>query len=256
MGYLLYRSNRGLIDYLSVILYGTIVGFLSLSKGLLLLSFFPILILALVDQKILRFIALSLLFVLIFSLLSWARQFAQLTDMNSDLISLIGENITFNVIYENFNVITVIDVIAGRFYGAQVFALISQFQLENNFSLAVNYFMANDASLAEIIYLDLYGLSPFVREGLVIGVGIGYLGSLVFLAQDSLVLLFLFAIVTSALLHLCEQISHLFLRMDNSFSVVGIGVGLFLSATLYDGSLFRFYILVFFAIIFYLRHNQ
>jgi hypothetical protein len=251
IGYLYYKSNRGFLSYLSIILYGTIIGLLSLSKGLVLLTFFPVLIFALVDQKIFRFIIISLYFILIFSLVSWARQFAFFIDINSDLISLVLANFSLDIIYENFNIISVIDAISGRLYGAQNLVLVSQYQLTNNIYFALNYFIANEASLAEIIYFDMYELPPVVEEGVVIGVGIGYIGSMILLAQNNILLLILFSIITSIYLHICEQISHLFIRMHNSFSPIGVGIGFFLAATLYDGSLYRFYALVVFSILFY-----
>lgn len=257
VGYLYLKSERKLGVVLVVLLYALTVGILSLSKASIVLICLPVILLAYFDQKIIRVAAVGFYMLLLYGLVSWARQFVFLANVGSiEMIRLAIDNIAFDMLGDVFNFFSVVEAISTRLYGANVFVLVHQFDLANNFSEAFNYYLGRGDGLADIIFYDVFELKAV--EGVTIGVGVGYLGTILLLANKSFLLLTALAMVTAVLLTTSELIVKKCVESNSVFAPAGYGVGFMMVLTLFDGDIRKFYYVVVIAIlgIFFLNYKR
>lgn len=238
--YLYYRARRTNILTALILLYGMLVGILSLSKGNVILTILPVVLFSIIDNKKMRLYFSILYAIFLYSMVSWARQFVFISSVGS--IEMM-ENIFSNLIESDFigvqMLVTFLNAFSDRLYGAQSVVLAYQSNIDDNIAEIFNFFLARTGNLPDIILNDLFGLH--FTGGEAFGVGIGYLPTLILLANKNLVLLILLALVTAIYLTISEIIITKYISGDHVINMVGYPLGFLMIFYLYDSFMGKFY---------------
>src|SRR4030067_1512698 len=157
--YLYYRSRRTNMLTALILLYGMLVGILSLSKGNVILTILPVVLFSLIDNKKMRLYFSLLYAIFLYSMVSWARQFVFISSVGS--IEMI-ENVFSNLIENDFigwqMIVTFLNAFSERLYGAQSAVLAYQSDIDDNIAEIFNFFLARTGNLPDILLNDLFGL--------------------------------------------------------------------------------------------------
>jgi len=243
VAYLYFNTSRGLGLTAIILLYAIFVGLLSLSKGNVLLACAPVILFALKDKKMTKFILSGLFFVLLWGAIGWARQFVFLAEVGSlEMIRLILDNIDTELLRESVNLFEIAGQFANRLYGASVIALAHTFSLEDNFSVAIGFFMAQPDELSLIVANDVFGLTPV--ESVTVGVGMGYLATMILIANKNLFFLGILSLMTGVYLTISEIIVTKYIRRVNIFASIGYASGFFMMFFLINADIYKFYVIV------------
>jgi hypothetical protein len=258
IAYLYFKSNRNNSVTFFILFYAAFIGVLSLGKGNVALTCLPVLLFALLDSKKARLVLSVLYFIILYGTVSWARQFVLLADVGSfEMIKLIFDNFLILPLSESLNIISTLGEFAGRLYGANVIVLAYRYNLENNIIEAVNFYLGKSENLSSIIFNEVFGMVG--ADGVVIGVGMGYLGTMILLANKNLLLLALLSFITAFYLSISEVIVRKYTINTNIFASIGYGLGFFMVFFLYDGFLKFYYIILsisIFGMFFYTIKNK
>lgn len=241
--YLYYRSRRTNILTALILFYGMLVGILSLSKGNVILTILPVVLFSFIDNKKMRLYFSILYAIFLYSMVSWARQFVFISSVGS--IEMI-ENIFSNLIENDFIgwqlIVTFLNTFSERLYGAQSAVLAYQSNVDDNITEIFNFLLARRGNLPDILLNDLFGLH--FTGGEAFGVGIGYLPTLILLANKNLVLLILLALVTAIYLTISEIIITKYISGHRVINMVGYPLGFFMVFYLYDSFMGKFYFII------------
>jgi hypothetical protein len=225
IGYLYFRSTQQLSVMLAVLLYAFIFGLLSLSKGSVLITCLPVLLFAFFNRKPNTFVLVVLYSVILYGLVNWLRQFVFISKVGSfEIYNMAINNFSIEMLSEIFDIVGIIETIAFRLSGANLYVLAYQYDIGNNFSEILNFYTNSWHLLAERIYSVIFEL-PKASAGVTMGVSLGYLGTLFLLAGTSLGLLTMLAFITAILLSTSELIVYKYLLINNRlWSCIGYGV--------------------------------
>lgn len=239
--YLYARSSRSIMSAALILLYALFVGILSLSKGNIILAALPVILFSCLDGNKLRLVVSTLYVVVLYLLVTWARQFVFVSDVGS--VEMV-ENIFFHILESDFLewnfMLTFLAAISDRLYGAQYTILVAEYNLDNNIQEMCNYFFANSDNLSQIIYSDLFRLPTL--DGIVVGVNIGYLNVLTLLANKNILLILLLAIITAIYLTASEVVVEKYI--NRNFGLARYPVAFILAFFLYESTIGRFYLIL------------
>lgn len=238
--YLYFKSTRTRMLSLLILLYGMLVGILSLSKGNILLTLSPVILFSYLDGHKLRLFISVMYGIFLYLFVSWARQFVFISDIGSlDMIINIFSHVSENDFFD-WNILpNFFAAISDRLYGAQYTLLANQFDLADNVQETLNFLIANTDHLSQIIYTEVFRLPIF--DGVVVGVNIGYLNILILLANKNLLLLTFLALVTALYLTVAELIIYKYISMNKYFGLIGYPLAFFMVFFLFDGVIGKFY---------------
>jgi len=246
--FLYFKSKRNMGITLVILFYVAFIGILSLSKGNVLLNCLPIFIFAFLDRKTVRLCLVSLYILVVYGIVSWARQFVFLADVGSfEMIQLIFNGLSVETFSEFLNLFSVLGELSSRLYGANVMVLAHLSNLENNVMEAINFFLGKSENLSLFIFNDVFGLVD--AEGVVIGVGMGYLGTMLLLVNKNLVMLLILSFITAIYLSVSEAIVRKYTTSATAFSPAGYGFGFFMILFLYPANIEKYYVVLSVAII-------
>lgn len=241
--YLYFKSNRKTGITILLLLYAAFVGALSLSKGNITLICLPVVLFAFLDRKIARLTISAFYFLLLFGIVAWARQFVFLTDAGSfEMIYLIYDSFSIDIFSDSLDIVAVVGEFANRLYGASVLVLAHKFNLDNNITEAANFYLVNSEGLSNIIFNDVFGLVAV--NDLVLGVGMGYLGSMILLANKNLLVLCFLAFITAIYLSISEIIVRKYITSKNVWAPAGYALGFFMIFFLFDANIQKFYLVI------------
>lgn len=241
--YLYYKSKRTNLSTAFILLYSILVGILSLSKGNILLTILPVVLFSVIDKKQMRLYFSCLFAIFLYLMVSWARQFVFISSIGS--VEMIG-NIFSNIIESDFIDLnffsTFLNAISDRLYGAQSTVLAHQYSLDNNIYETFNFLIARTDNLSNIILDDLFMLH--FPDGVTFGVGIGYLATLILLANKNLFMMIFLSLVTAIYLTVSEIIISKYLSTNHLINLLGYPLGFFLVFFLYDSFMGKFYFIL------------
>jgi hypothetical protein len=238
------KSRRGLVATLFILLYAALVGVLSLSKGAISLACLPVIIFSVLDNHRARLIVSSLYFLLLYSAVSWARQFVFVADVGTfELVQLILDNVTLEIFSDSGSLASTIGQLSARLYGAQSVVLAYQYNLSGQFAEIANFFLGVTETYSYIVNQELFGLEP--AEGVVVGAGIGYLATMILLANKSLIVLALLAFISAGCFVVSEAALRKYITSGNTlFRGLGYALGFLMMFFLYDAYIVKFYSLL------------
>jgi hypothetical protein len=241
--YLFFNTKRGLGLTAIILLYAIFIGLVSLSKGNVLLTCVPVILFALVDNKMTRFILSALFFLSLYGIIGWARQFVFLAEVGSfEMIRLIFDNIDIESLGEAVNLFELVGEFSNRLYGASVIVLAHKFSLVDNFSVATGFFMAQPHELSLIVTYDVFGMVPV--EGVSVGIGMGYLATMILLANKNLFFLGMLSLMTGVYLTIAQIIVTKYISQVNMFASIGYALGFFMVFFLVNADIYKFYVIV------------
>ncbi|MEI8060523.1 MAG: hypothetical protein WCG67_10235, partial [Ferruginibacter sp.] len=249
IGYLYYRSKRGVGVVLVLLLYALFYGLLSLSKGAVVITCLPVLFLAYLDKRIKTLFLVALYMIVLYSVIGWFRQFVFIADIGSlNMINMGINNLSFESLGEFGNLLSSIEAISFRLNGANLYVLGYQYDLPNNFVEIINFYSCSSEQLNEIIYYDIFGL-PVPQDGMTMGVSLGYLGTIFLLSGKSLGLVIILSIITALLLCGSDLIVKKYLNLHNqNYALLGYGIAFLLLVTLTTPDMNKFYFILFISI--------
>lgn len=255
--YLYLKSNRNKGITLLILFYAAFIGVLSLSKGNVALTCLPVLLFALLDRKTARLSLSCLYFMMLYGIVAWARQFVFLADVGSfEMIRLVFNGFSIESLSESLNLISALGEFASRLYGANVIVLAHKFNLDNNLIEAINFYLCKSENLSSIIFSDVFELVE--HEGMVFGVGMGYLGTMILLANKNLLVLLILSFITALYLSVSEIIVKKYTTSANVFAPAGYGLGFFMVFFLFDANMEKYYLILAVSIIglFFLNYKR
>jgi hypothetical protein len=243
IAYLYFKSNRNMSIALIILFYASFIGILSLSKGNIVLTCFPVLLFALLDRKIVR-LSFAFLYVLgLYGFSAWSRQFVFLTDVGSfEMIQMIFKNVSIESLIGSLNIVNTFREFSFRLYGANVLVLAYQSNLEDSLTLLINFYLGQSESLDEIIFSDVFGLVAV--DEVVIGVGMGYLGTVLLLTNQNVLTILLVSFITAIYLSVSEVIVRKYTSRVSVFAPAGYGFGFFMTFFIYDASIAKYYVVL------------
>lgn len=243
--YLYFRSGRGVGLVVLIFLYALFFGLMSVSKGSVVITCFPLLFFAYIDNKKVRFSLVAFGALTLYGFIAWVRQFVFLNDIGSlDMLNMVFNNVSFEMLNNIFDITAAIEAVSFRLSGANIYVLVYQYELLDNLSVIFDFYTNNWDALAETIYYGMFGLPP-VSDGVVMGVGLGYLGMIFLLAGKSKILLTLLALITAFLISASDLIVKKYLNLGNNFYVAfGYGAAFIMALTLFEASMGKFYFAV------------
>lgn len=241
--YLYAKSDRKAFVTIILVMYAALVGIFSLSKGNIALACMPVLLFCILDKKLGKFVILLICYMFLFGGVAWARQFVFLTEVGSfEMIAMIINDSFSNEFWFHVNPIRVLSEFSNRLFGASVIVLANQYHLENGIAEIVNFFLARTENLDNIIAFDVFGLKPV--DGVIMGVSMGYIGTMLLLAGGDVAILTALALVTACYLTLCGYVVDRYLQSPHRFYFAGYGFGFLLVLFFYETHMMRFYSVV------------
>lgn len=243
--YLYFRSGRGLGLVMIILLYALFFGLMSISKGSVVITCFPLLFFAYIDNKKGTFSLVAICTLILYGFIAWVRQFVFLTNIGSlDMLNMAFNNVSFEMLNNIFDIMGAIEAVSFRLSGANIYVLAYQYDLPDNLSEIFNYYANNWDALADTIYYGMFGL-PAVSDGVVMGVGLGYLGMIFLLAGKSISLLTILALITALLISASDLIVKKYLNSGNKFyAAFGYGASFIMALTLFGADMGKFYFTV------------
>jgi hypothetical protein len=256
MLFILYsKSKRGILDFAVIMFFALVVGVLSLSKGIIIISLLPLIIYSYIDKTNFK-LAISLLYcAILYMFISEFRQIILISNLGPiEMIkNIYNLYIESDVSNQNF-FFQFVNAFTDRLYGAQYTILAHNFNLSNNFNELINFFFCRNDNLSIIIYRDIFNLAESTDS--VVGVNIGYLNILILLANKNIFLLIIVSIITSFYLIIIEKIRLVLTKNKGIKNFLGYILSFIMIYFLYDGFLMKFYIILsislFFIFCFYL----
>ena len=243
IAYMYFKSNRSLLTVIVIMFYALLVGILSLSKGLVVMALIPVILFSYLDKKTLRLSLILLYTLILYLIVGEFRQVLLLTD--SDPLEMLQA--IFNLLSQsdlaNQNIIVkFITAFSDRLFGAENTILAQNYNLPNNISEIIGFFAGNTNHISYIINFELFCMPEIYN--LVVGTNIGFLNILLLLANKSLLLIFLLALVTSIFLSIIDWITKKYIYNNDYYKTAGYVLCFIMIFFLYDGAIVKFYIIV------------
>lgn len=190
--------RRGLLITTAVLGYAALAGFASLSRFIVLAGIAPVVVFALVDRSVWRFVAAAIAGSLLFVLVSASRDYAFTREM--PLTSLIATSAQ-NYAYSELSPFELVGGVANRLWGPQDVVLAFQYHVPSRSQAVLRYFTSR--VVVEDLTFEFYGMK-FTDQTSGYGVGLGFIPWMILLADRDIVVLGLLALLTACLLNSSE----------------------------------------------------
>jgi hypothetical protein len=181
-----------------ILLYMAVAGFSSASRYVVLSTAAPLVVFALLDRRIARFLVVASASAAMFVLVTASRDYVYTRQM--PLVELVQTTVR-GVDAAAFSPFALVGGVANRLWGPQDVVLASQYHTPSRWAAIVNYFSLR--TVVENLTFEFYGLT-FSGESAGFGVGIGYVPWMIVLANGSLPVLIALAFVAAVLVSVSE----------------------------------------------------
>jgi hypothetical protein len=206
--------RRTLVITTAVLGYAALAGFASLSRFIVLAGIAPVLVFALVDRSVPRFIVAMTAGSLLFVLVSASRDYAFTREL--PLPSLVATTVR-NYPYADFSPLELVGGVANRLWGPQDVVLASQYHVPSRSQAIFRYFTSQ--VVVEDLTYEFYGMK-FTDQTAGYGVGLGFIPWMIMLADRDIFVLGFLALVTACLLNSSEWMVRRVAERENALRTV------------------------------------
>lgn len=261
MFYLYVKSKKNVLLDLTVLLCAVIAGICAQSKGVVLMTGFPVLMFNLQRRNWFRLVAAGSLIVLLVSSMGYYRGivislgespgFVEFLKTTPEVLNLLvgdsSERNPFSFVIKLF--FNFVDLMSSRLGGVQDIVLGYQCALDNTFRSTFNFFTGQPVFEAGNMVQALYGFD--LPEDAWVGIGMTLLGYLIMFSRNSIFLLIICSLLVSILITISESILKRYFSQYGLLRSVGYFLGVYFALQLYSGAMGQYYVIALASIVSY-----